>query len=236
MRFSRRSPRTAVLAVVASALLLTGCAAATPGGPGTAPTATTAAAAPAGAAEYGLPVGTGKVSVQLWTDLSCPFCQALEAKTGDRLAAWVADGTVTFTIHPLNFVSAKHDDATDWSTRAANALAAAVDAGDADALPALYGLLQRNQTLADGTHPTDEDILAIATQAGVTADISDAVASREFGAWVRASNDHWLGRTIDATQQVVKGVPILVVDGTVISADVDGALPALEAAVAAARG
>lgn len=236
MPFSRRSLGTTALAIAASALLLTGCAAATPGGTATASPTATAAAAPAGAAEYGLPVGTGKVSVQLWTDLSCPFCQALEAQTGDRLAAWVADGTVTFTIHPLNFVSAKHDDATDWSTRAANALAAAVDAGDADALPALYGLLQKNQTLADGTHPTDDDILALAQQAGVTADISDAVATQRFGSWVRASNEHWLGRTIGSAQQVVKGVPILAVDGTVVSADGDGALSALEAAVAAARG
>ena len=37
----------------------------------------------------------------------------------------------------------------------------------------------------------------------------------QVSGWVGASNDHWIGRTIAGTGQVVQGVPILVVDGAV---------------------
>ncbi len=111
-------------------------------------------------------------------------------------------------------MSAKHGDETDWSTRAANALAATVDAGQSDRLPALYALLQEHQ-LTEAGAPTDEEILAFAAEAGVTADIADAVAAQRFGPWVTASNEHWLGRAIDGTERVVDGVPILLVDGAV---------------------
>ena len=108
--------------------------------------------------------------------------------------------------------------------------------GENDRLPAFYALLQEHQTLADGTsHPTDDDIVALAQQAGVTSDISDAVASRRFGPWVSASNQHWLGATIDGTSQVVSGVPILVVNGTVIDLSADDLTGRLQAAIDAAQ-
>lgn len=236
MRRARPSTRLFVTAVAAGTLLLSGCAAGSDPAPTTPPASSASAATPAGATEYGLPSGTGHVSIQLWTDLSCPYCQMLEAATGDLIADAVADGTATLTIHPLNFVSGKHGDATDWSTRGANALAAALDAGEGDALPAFYAILQEHQTLADGTsHPSDDDILAFAKDAGVRADISDAVTSRRFAAWVNASNEYWLGATIAGTDQVVQGVPILVVDGTVIDLSSGDVVSRLQAAIDAAR-
>ncbi len=229
----RRTP--AVLfaaALMAGALSLGGCAgAAQP--PASAPGATApAAAVPAHAEGYGLSVGEGPVAVALWTDLSCPYCALLEAETGHLLADAVDGGDITLTIHPLNFVSGKRGDVTDWSTRAANALAAAVDAGHADAVPALYALLQQNQ-VSDAGAPTDDDILALAVEAGVRADIADAVATQRFAGWVSASNEHWIGRTIAGTDQVVQGVPILVVDGTVFEIQEANA-ERLSAAIAAA--
>ncbi len=179
------------------------------------------------------------MEIQLFTDLSCPYCRMLEEATGDVLSEAVAAGTATLTIHPLNFVSAKHGDDTAWSTRAANALAAALDAGQGDRIPAFYALLQENQTTTDGTtHPSDADILALAQQAGITADLSDAVASQRFGAWVQASNDHWLGSTIAGTEKVVSGVPVLVIGGKVIALDGEATDVAqrVQAAIADAQG
>ncbi|GAA3898076.1 DsbA family protein [Microbacterium invictum] len=213
----RITPKPATLlasAVIAGALALSGCTAAADAPASTPEISTPGSAAPANVEGFGIAAGTGPVEVALWTDLSCPYCALLEADTGELLAAWVDSGDITLTIHPLNFVSAKRGDDTDWSTRAANALAAAADAGHTDAVPALYALLQQNQ-VSDAGAPTDEEILALAAQAGVTGDISDAVTSQRFSGWVTASNDHWLGSTIEGTEQVVQGVPILVVDGAV---------------------
>lgn len=231
---AHRSPTRLLVAAAAGALLLSGCSAPTTPSPAT--SASAAVTAPAGSTEFGLPTGTGPVQIQLWTDLSCPYCQALEAATGDVIADAVASGAATLTVHPLNFVSVKHGDETDWSTRAANALAAVVDAGQGEHLPALYALLQEHQTLADGeSHPSDDDILAFAKDAGVTADLESAVASRTFGPWIAASNEHWLGRTIAGTEQVVSGVPILVVDSQVVDLEAADVAGRLRDAIAAAR-
>lgn len=208
-----------IAAAAASVLLLTGCTAAAP-----TPTATPSAdtvIAPANAREFALPSGEGAVEIALWTDLSCPHCKSLDEAIGADLQEWVAAGDVTLTIHPLTFVSAKRGDTTEWSTRAANALAAVVDAGEADRLPAFYALLQEHQVTQDGAL-ADEQIIALAAEAGVQADISDAVTDQRFASWATASNDHWLGRTIDGTEQVVQGVPILVIDGTPFEIREDG--------------
>lgn len=188
--------------------------------------------APASLHDHGVTVGDGPVEVALWTDLSCPYCAMLEAETGTLISSWVADGDITLTIHPLNFVSAKHGDTTDWSTRAAGALAAVAAAGEGDAVAALYGLLQKNQAAGDGAPPTDEDILTLASRAGVTSDIRTAVETGLYADWVAASNDHWLGATIDSTSKVVEGVPILVIDGTVFEIG-DSNAARLQAAVEA---
>lgn len=232
MRFVRTPARALLVAAAIGSLVLTGCSS-TPGpAPSTSSSSSTpAVAAPAGADGYGIPSGTGAVSIELWTDLSCPYCRQLEEVAGSVITDAVASGAATLTIHPLNFVSTKHGDTTAWSTRGANALAAALDAGDADAIPALYAALQQHQTMADGqSHPTDEDVLAFAAEAGVTSDIADAVTSQRFADWVDASNEYWLGRTIAGTDQVVKGVPVLVVNGTVVDVsapDVPGTLQKL---------
>lgn len=220
-----------LIATVASALILTGCSGA-PAQPGAG--ADVAVVAPAHTESYGLVAGTGAVAISLWTDLACPHCQSLEADTGDAIKSWVESGDVTLTIHPLNFVSAKRGDDTDWSTRAANALAAVADAGQSDRLPAFYALLQEHQ-VSDAGALTDDEILALAAQAGVTADIQHAVTSQRFAGWVSSSNTHWLGSTIEGTQQVVQGVPILVVDGNVFEIRGDGTDAArLQTAVEAA--
>lgn len=232
---TRRTPARILIATAAVAtLLLTGCTAASAGADSSPSVSTPAVVAPAGADGYGLVTGTGPVAVNLWTDLSCPYCRALELATGATLADAIDAGRVTLTIHPLNFVSDKHGDETDWSTRAANALAAVADAGEADTLPALYALLQEHQTDDADAHPTDAEIVAFAAEAGVSADLTAAVDEQRFGAWIDASNTYWLGRTIEGTEKVVEGVPILVVDGQVLDLEGDDVAGALTAAIDAA--
>lgn len=235
MRSSNRRRLSALVGAAALALALTGCQASA--GPAPEPASSAPVVSPAGRdVSEGLSAGTGAVAIELWTDLSCPYCAQLESEVGELITAWVSSGDVTLTIHPLNFVSGMHGDETAWSTRGANALAAAVDAGEAETLPVLYGTLQAHQSAADGSHPTDAEILTLATEAGVSADLSDAVAADRFGPWVQASNDYWLGRTIAGTDQVVKGVPILVVDGTVFEVRFDDTdASRLTAAVEAAQ-
>ncbi|MCR2828084.1 DsbA family protein, partial [Microbacterium sp. zg.Y909] len=93
-------------AVIAAALVaLTGCTAADTDPNANASTAPTPATSSLTDPAEGIVVGDGPVTVELWTDLSCPYCAVLEETTGDDLEAWVADGTITLSLHPMNYVS-----------------------------------------------------------------------------------------------------------------------------------
>ena len=119
-----RSARTLLTAATLTAMLATGAALAacspTPSSNASAPSpqasdpSPSASAAglisPQNADDFGLPAGDGAVRIELWTDLSCPYCQKLEAATGDMISDAVAAGRATLVIHPMNFVSAKHGD------------------------------------------------------------------------------------------------------------------------------
>ncbi|MCR2783657.1 MULTISPECIES: DsbA family protein [unclassified Microbacterium] len=168
----------------------------------------------------GIVLGDGPIAMELWTDLSCPHCAVLDEATGENIAGWVDEGTVTLTIHPMNYVSEKRGDTTDYSTRAANLLALTADAGELDAVLPLYSLLQANQVDADGA-PTDDALLDFAAEAGVEADLADGVKGQTMGMWVQASNDHWLGEVV-ASDTAVDHVPLLVVDGTTFEIREDG--------------
>ena len=192
-------------------------------------TACTTAPAPADTADTaptslvaadGIVLGDGPIAIELWTDTSCPHCALLDEATGDDIASWVADGTITLTIHPMNYVSTKRGDTTDYSTRAANLLALTADAGELDAVLPLYTLLQANQVDADGA-PTDADLLEFAAEAGVTADLTPGVEGRTMAEWVQESNDHWLGKIV-GSESAVDHVPLLVVDGETFDTREDG--------------
>lgn len=167
----------------------------------------------------GIVVGDGAVDIELWSDPSCPHCMSLDEAIGDDLAAFVADGTATWTLHPMTYVSAKRGDVTDYSTRAAALLLGAAAAGEDDALLPLYGLIQQNQVTADHS-PSDEELLDFAATAGATSDLSTAIA--DYASLAGAANDAWLGRAIPGTDQVVDHVPLLVIDGTVFEVRENG--------------
>lgn len=183
------------------------------------PSATTAPSAPPIDPVAGIVVGDGAVDIQLWSDPSCPHCMSLDEAIGDDLATFVADGTATWTLHPMTYVSAKRGDTTDYSTRAAALLLGAAAAGETDALLPLYALIQQNQVTAEHS-PSDEELVGFATASGVTSDLSTAIA--DYATLASAANDAWLGKPIPGTDQVVDHVPLLVIDGTVFEVRENG--------------
>lgn len=233
---TRRRPFALLPLLAAAAIVLSACTGSPTVVTPTAPETSDATDAATNlVAADGLVIGDGPLSVELWTDLSCPHCAILEESTGADLQQWVDDGDITLTIHPMNYVSAKRGDTTEYSTRAANLLGLTADAGEYDALLPLYALLQANQVDADGA-PTDDDLLAFAEAAGVTADLGEGVRDRTMAAWVQESNDHWL-QAVVGSDTTVDHVPLLVVDGITFDIREDGTdADRLRAAVEAAKG
>lgn len=182
-------------------------------------------------AQNGIRVGDGPVEVVLFGDAACPHCMVLDDAIGDELAERLDAGEITLVLHPMNYVSGKRGDTTDYSTRSAALLFAAADAGEEDAVPALYGLIQAHQVDENGA-PTDEDLLAFADQAGVDADLSPALSGDDYAALAQAANDYWLGREIPGTGVQLQFVPSVAIDGEWFPVQEDGSdLPRLQESV-----
>ncbi|WES63665.1 thioredoxin domain-containing protein [Microbacter sp. GSS18] len=214
MRTSFRRVAVAGAFALATASLLTACTSAAPAD------STTPEAASALIVD-GIRVGDGPVEVVVFGDAACPHCMVLDAEVGDALATAVDAGEITLVLHPMTYVSEKRGDTTDYSARSAALLFAAADAGEVDAIPELYALIQENQVDETGA-PSDADLLAYAAEAGVTADLGDAPAGEEYLTLARAANDYWLGREIPGTGVTLEFVPSVAVDGAFFEVREDG--------------
>ncbi|MDR1834011.1 MAG: thioredoxin domain-containing protein [Propionibacteriaceae bacterium] len=128
-----------------------------------------------------------KVQVDVYFDFHCPGCAQFETVNSADLQSLVADGTIYLRMHPMNFEDSASN-GQEYSTRAANAFVT-VAQQDPDHALAFADLLWENQP-SQGTDdvPTDEDLVAWATEAGVPEDVSATFSSLLLRDWVDNSN------------------------------------------------
>jgi protein-disulfide isomerase len=265
----RRAPARAVLLACLLALVAA-CSGATPeagdgvryggGDDGVVAPALADVRAPAAAApDGGIPVGRGGVGtagdddvvVEVYLDPACPWCQRLEAMYGDALAGLVEAGGVTLVHRPLAFLDARWGGT--YSTRAVHALAVVADAAPAH-YPALHTqLLEHQPEAGEPAGLSDDEIAALARDAGVPADVvatftgaaptgyrvttadggteQRTATARTFAPWIAAT-------TAQASADLGEvGVPTVLVDGERVEDWTEpGSLTARIAAAVAARG
>lgn len=161
----------------------------------------------------GLEAGTvneGATEVQIYIDFMCPVCGSYDQVNRDDIRTMLSDGDATVIFHPLNFLDGYSTEG-DYSTRATNAfVTAATDAPEA-ALD-LLELLFDNQPAEGGPGLTDEEIAALAVEAGVPQEVADTFADRTYGEWVAVASDQ-------ARNDGVTGTPTTFLDGSRWSGD-----------------
>lgn len=211
------------LLVAGAAMGVSGCAEA--GAPVQPTASATVAAPPGGVVDDAFQLGSGPVGVTIYTDASCPHCKVFDLASYEELAQRVTAGEVTLRIAPMNFVSKMHHDASDYSTRAMNLLAAIADSGQGDRVAAVYGgLLAAQPSDASKSTPDDARLLAIARDKGVnvTAEVREAVTRGVWNAWVQQVNDRALGRPIGPSGTKLESVPTVVVQNQQFEIREDG--------------
>ena len=198
------------------------------GGDGTPePPAAQSTAAPAGATATGaITVGTGPVTVTVYLDYLCPYCGKFERANSGELERLVAAGTVRLELHPLSFLD-KASQGTRYSTRTANAVATVADRAP-DKVLAFSAALFVQQPAEGGPGLTDAQISAVATGAGVPAEVAAAFTGRLFERWVATSTE-WAFQRGGVT-----GTPTVLINGKTFQGDLYTAGP-LTAAIAAAK-
>jgi protein-disulfide isomerase len=150
----------------------------------------------------------------VFEDPQCPYCREFEDVSGDLLRREVAAGAVAVEYRMRSFLGAE-------SVRAANALAAAAEAGRFDEL--------RREVFAHQPPErsggfTTEDLLALGRRAGLTGgDFVAAVSQERYEGWVRETEEVFASQDPDGTPAaVLDGQPV---DGeTLYDPDALGAL------------
>jgi protein-disulfide isomerase len=156
----------------------------------------------------------------------CPYCGRFERANGAEIARLVRDRTVRLEIYPLAFLD-EASAGTEYSTRAANAVATVAD-GAADRLLPFHQALFDRQPEEGGEGLTDDEIAALAREAGVPDAVAGRFGERRFVSWVRQS-------TTAAFDGGITGTPTVRIDGEPFTGDLYTAGP-LTRAVSAAEG
>lgn len=215
---------TAATIVTAAAVGVSACTSAPQPAPSEAPVADQISV-PRGVVDGAFQVGHGPVVVTVFTDASCPHCKVFDLAAQQDLQARVDAGEITLRLHPMNYVSAKHGDTTQFSTRAMNLLAAVADGGQLDRVPAVYtGILEAQPDDETQPLPDNAQLLVIAARSGVTvtSDLRNAVESGRWDAWVQHVNDEAIGQPIGDSGVTLQYVPTVLVGNTQLEIREDG--------------
>ena len=129
-------------------------------------------------------VGDGSDSVDTYIDFMCPICNQFEQTYGPTLEQLSGDGTITLNIHPIAILD-NQSQGTEYSTRAANAAyCVAEDAPDA-VLPFVQAMYA-GQPEEGSTGLTDDEITAIASEAGAGDAAASCIADGTYARYVTA--------------------------------------------------
>ncbi|GAT69858.1 DSBA oxidoreductase [Planomonospora sphaerica] len=166
------------------------------------------------------------MKLEVYLDYMCPFCGRFEQANSTELDRLVAGGTVRLELYPLAFLD-RMSSGSQYSTRTANAIATVADRAPG-ALPAFNTALFAHQPAEGSSGLSDDEIAALARNAGVPQDVADAFTDRLFQPWVETS-------TAAVFKTGIEGTPTVKINGELFTGDLYTAGP-LTAAVTAAKG
>jgi protein-disulfide isomerase len=163
-----------------------------------------AATAPQGAVDtYALPMGPddAPVTVTVYEDFMCPYCGLFEQVSSERLKEYADSGDVQVRYHVVSFL----DDAssTDYSTRAANAMAVVLDTAGPEVAVDFHDALFANQPEEGSSGLSDEELVDLAVEAGAEEEqITDPIEDLAFEQWVVNATGEWSDRGFTGTPTV----------------------------------
>jgi protein-disulfide isomerase len=168
----------------------------------------------------GLPVsGDGPVQVALYLDFGCARCRDLDAAVAPVLTQLVSEHHITLTWHPLTLFDSAYT--SEYSTRAANAVACANDGGH---LTAFGEALFTQLPPTGGPGLSDDQMIDIAGNADLNAPaFSQCVRDLRYRDWLTQ-----VGAAAD--NRGIVAVPGVLVNGRLVNPSAN----ALTAAVSAA--
>ncbi|HYO40805.1 MAG TPA: DsbA family protein [Nocardioidaceae bacterium] len=168
-----------------------------------------AATGPRGAVGYALEVGpaTAPATVTIVEDPMCPFCGDFENASRGWLSDYAAAGKVRVRFRVISFLD-DTSNGTEYSTRAASALAVVLDSSGPRVAKRFHDLLFENQPPEGSDGLSDSRLTGLAVQAGATRSaVEKGIRGRSFESWVNNATD--AGTKLEGYQ----GTPFVQLDG-----------------------
>ena len=163
---------------------------------------------------------SAQVTLDLYEDPQCPVCKQFESEAGDTIASWIDSGKAKVNYHIIAFLD--RASSTRYSSRSANALYCAADAG---VFQRYHGLLYANQPPEGSAGLTDDQLIQLGRQAGATGDtFASCVRDRRYADFVSRITDQASRDGIFGTPTVlVNGKPVQPVDLATVRTAVEAA-------------
>ena len=125
------------------------------------------------------------VTVDVYEDYLCPYCERFETRSADDITAALNQGKIKVNYHALNILDAGTKPA-GYSTLAANAALCAVPA---NIWPAFHAKLFAEQPAEGSAGMTAEQLTKIGTDLGAGPDFGTCVAANSNAAGISAASD-----------------------------------------------
>jgi protein-disulfide isomerase len=172
------------------------------------------------AAGDGVVVGTGPVVIDAYEDFLCPFCRLFEERSGATLRRLISEELASVVYHPVGFLD--RASTTAYSSRASSASGCAADRGR---FLDFHDILYANQPPEGGPGLSDEELVALGAQVGLTDDdFAACVADHAHLPWAVYVTERAVARG-------VSGTPTVMVEGVNVPASADIIVAAVSAAL-----
>lgn len=156
------------------------------------------------------------LDIRVYVDYLCPICGHFEAANAAQIKKLVTDGAATLEIHPVAILD-RLSMGTKYSTRSANAMACVANYSPDNAFE-FSALLFENQPQENTAGLSDDQIVALAKEAGVVSkfkDVSSCITDQKFKNWVAGATDRFTSNPLPgvAEQPERPGTPTIYVNG-----------------------
>jgi protein-disulfide isomerase len=163
-----------------------------------------AGAVPAGAVDsYTLAIGKADApaKVTVYEDPMCPYCGEFEKVSEAKLRQYADSGKVQVRYHMVSFLD--RSSTSNYSTRAANAVAVVLDTAGPDVAVKFHNLLYANQPQEGTAGLSDQQLVELAVKAGADQQaIKGPIADLKFRQWVVNATNDWSSKGFTGTPTV----------------------------------
>ncbi len=155
-------------------------------------------------------VDSAPAKLVVYEDFMCPICGEFEKLSKAVLDQDVSKGTVQVEYRPISFLD-RESNGTEYSTRAANALACVADNAGDDAALSMHNLLYANQPAENTDGLPDSQLVDLAVQAGASRSaVQTCIDNQTYKSWVA-------NVTEQSSKDGVNGTPTAVLNGSALA-------------------